>query len=182
MFSLWLDEAFFSCLNFEIKQENLMEKLPGEFCNLETIVFNPPQMMYAWFDGSPDEKYLEKVCVYDPRIPRNPVIALSGVCFAHCSFAKDSQGASNNESKEKSKTDFFERCWDRFLSNTSEFFLKIWRSYFGGKFEFLANGPIFFLQFFIGAIFMSIIVSGTFFTSMFLIELLNKLFSEFSEI
>lgn len=132
-------------------------------------------MMYVWFDGSPDKKYLEKVCVYDPRIPRYPVITLSGMSYSHCSFSKDSQGASNNESNEKSKTGFFDRFFDNIFDNIHEFFLKIWRSYFGGKFEFLANGPIFFLQFFIGAIFMSIIFSGTFFTLMFLIDLFSGL-------
>ena len=150
-----------------------MEKTPDEFCVLETIVFNPPQTMYVWLD--PDKKFLEKVCVYDPRIPGYPVVTSSGLCFAHCSFSKDSQGASNNESKEK--TDFFERLWDNLWDNASKLALKIWRLYFGGKFEFLAQGPILVLSLFFCAIFVSIIFSGTLFTLMFLIDLVSRLFS-----
>lgn len=138
-----------------------MEKIPNEFCVLETIVFNPPQMMYVWFDGSPDKKYLEKVCVYDPRIPGYPVITLSGMSYAHCSFSKDSQGASNNESNEKKSLKL--NLWDNFLDKTGDKLWTIWHSYFGGKFEFLAQGPILFLHFFIAAIFVSIFASGTLF-------------------
>lgn len=152
-----------------------MEKTPDEFCVLETIVFNPPQTMYVWLD--PDKKFLEKVCVYDPRIPGYPVVTSSGLCFAHCSFSKDSQGASNNESKKKSKTHFFESLLDNLCDNASKLALKIWRLYFGGKYEFLAQGPIYVLQLFFCAIFMSIILSGTLFTLMFLINLVSRLFS-----
>lgn len=162
MFSSCLDRAFFFLTLLKIRQGSPMEKIPDEFSVSETIVFNPPQMMYVWFDGSPDKKYLEKVCVYDPRILGYPVITLSGMRYSHCSFSKDSQGISNNG------ISLWLKCQEIIQGITPtcclNFYSKLWRRLFGEGLPPLAWGIYLWLMIFTGSLLMSIAVSGTFCT------------------